>query len=218
MIEIADITAVSDLKILSLIFSACTPLNERISCLSCSEKSPSGPIMIQIGSSENFVYIDTFTADVVNRSDPMMSGTRMMSGKYRMVGLDHTDWGKYFKFNRNTEKENELYYDVLGLKDDSKYAYVNDIVTTDIVKTGKFSGREFDYPVVNNQIIDGYSLFDWVKVWENAKEIHTQCSGLCFIIDVIDTKGKVFYYPHDERQYKDLIDSLNNVYEWKLEF
>ena len=45
----------------------------------------------------------------------------------------------------------------------------------------------------------------------------TQCSGLCFIIDVIDTKG-VFYYPHDERQYKDLIDSLNNVYEWKLEF
>ena len=56
MIEIADITAVSDLKILSLIFSACTPLNERISCLSCSEKSPSGPIMIQIGSSENFVF------------------------------------------------------------------------------------------------------------------------------------------------------------------
>ena len=56
MIEIADITAVSDLKILSLIFSVCTPLNERISCLSCSEKSPSGPIMIQIGSSENFVF------------------------------------------------------------------------------------------------------------------------------------------------------------------
>ena len=55
MIEIADITAVSDLKILSLILSACTPLNERISCLSCSEKSPSGPMMIQIGSSENFV-------------------------------------------------------------------------------------------------------------------------------------------------------------------
>ena len=102
-----------------------------------------------------------------------MSGTRMMSGKYRMVGMDHTDWGKYFKFNRNIEKENELYYDVLGLNDDSEYAYVNDIVTTDIVKTGKFSGKEFDYPVVNNQIIDGYSLFDWVKVWENAKEIHT---------------------------------------------
>jgi len=56
MIEIADITAVSDLKILSLIFSACTPLKDRISCLSCSEKSPSGPIMMQIGLSENFVF------------------------------------------------------------------------------------------------------------------------------------------------------------------
>ena len=56
MIEIADITAVSDLKILSLILIACTPLNERISCLSCSEKSPSGPIMMQIGLFENFVF------------------------------------------------------------------------------------------------------------------------------------------------------------------
>lgn len=167
---------------------------------------------------ENFVYIDTFTADIVYRSDPMMSGTRMMSGKYRLVGLDHTDWGKYFKFNRNIERENKLYYDVLGLTDESEYVYVNDIVTTDIVKTGKLSNREYTYQVVYNQIVDGYSLFDWIKVWENAKEIHTMCSGLCFIIDVIDTKGKVFYYPHDERQYKDLIDSLNNVYEWKIEF
>ena len=54
MIEIADITAVSDLKILSLILSACTPLKERISCLSCSEKSPSGPMIIQTGLSVNF--------------------------------------------------------------------------------------------------------------------------------------------------------------------
>ena len=54
MIEIADITAVSDLKIFSLIFIGCTPLKARISALSASEKSPSGPIMIQTGLSVSF--------------------------------------------------------------------------------------------------------------------------------------------------------------------
>ena len=49
MIEIADITAVSDLKIFSLILIGLTPLKERISPLSVSEKSPSGPIIIQTG-------------------------------------------------------------------------------------------------------------------------------------------------------------------------
>ena len=39
------------------------------------------------GSSDNFVYIDTFTADVVNRSNPMMSGTRMMSTNKRKIGF-----------------------------------------------------------------------------------------------------------------------------------
>ena len=49
MIEIAEITAVSDLKIFSFILIDWTPLNERIFSLSSSEKSPSGPIIIQVG-------------------------------------------------------------------------------------------------------------------------------------------------------------------------
>ena len=54
MIEIAEMTAVSDLKIFSLILIAWTPLKDRISFLSASEKSPSGPIIIQTGLSVSF--------------------------------------------------------------------------------------------------------------------------------------------------------------------
>ena len=50
---------------------------------------------------------------------------------------------------------------------------------------------------------------------ENAKEIHTIPTAVCFIVDVIDTKGKVFYYPNDERQYKDIIDIFSNVTEYR---
>ena len=42
-------TAVSDLKIFSLILTDWTPLKERILYLSASEKSPSGPMIIQTG-------------------------------------------------------------------------------------------------------------------------------------------------------------------------
>jgi hypothetical protein len=49
----------------------------------------------------------------------------------------------------------------------------------------------------------------------NAKEIHTIPTAVCFIVDVIDTKAKVFYYPNDERQYKDIIDIFNNVTEYR---
>ena len=81
--------------------------------------------------------------------------------------------------------------------------------------TGKLSGKEFNYPIIKNQIIDGFSLFDWIKVFENAKEIHTIPTAVCFIVDVIDTNAKVFYYPNDERQYKDIIDIFSNVTEYR---
>jgi len=160
---------------------------------------------------EEFIYIDPSTADRTFNTDP----TRIMSAKFGLAGLDHTDWGKYFKFDRKIEKENELYYDVLGLKDDSEYSYVNDIVHTDIRKTGRLSSREYEYPVVENRIIDGFTLFDWTKVLMNAKEIHTIPTAVCFMVDVIDTNSKIFYYPNDERQYKDIVDIFRNVTEYR---
>ena len=48
-----------------------------------------------------------------------------MRGKYDSIGIDWKDWRDYIKFNRNVEKENSLYYDVLGLKDDDEYVFVN---------------------------------------------------------------------------------------------
>lgn len=178
-----------------------------------SDNFPGKELFNYVGFTEtnDFVYIDASTADRTYNTDP----TRIMSSKYGLVGIDHLDWNNYFKFNRNIERENELYYNVLNLKDDSNYVYVNDIVTTDIVKTGKLSNKKFDHQVISNQIIDGFTLFDWIKVWENAKEIHSIPTALCFIVDVINTNAKIFYYPHDERQYKDVIDIFGKVTEYR---
>ena len=158
---------------------------------------------------EEFIYIDASTADRTFNTDP----TRIMSAKFGLAGLDHKDCAEYFKFNRNREKERELYHDVLGIKED--YVYVNDITHTDLRKTSSLANQKYDYPVIENRVIDGFTLFDWILVLENAKEIHTVPTAVCFIVDVIDTDAQVFYYPNSERQYKDVIDIFNNVTEYR---
>ena len=158
---------------------------------------------------EEFIYIDASTADRTFNTDP----TRIMSAKFGLAGLDHKDWAKYFKFNRNREKERELYHDILGIKED--YVYVNDITHTDLRKTSSLAKAKYDYPVIENQIVDGFTLLDWTMVLQNAKEIHTVPTAISFIVDVIDTEAQVFYYPNSERQYKDVIDIFNNVTEYR---
>ena len=158
---------------------------------------------------EEFIYIDASTADRTFNTDP----TRIMSAKFGLAGLDHKDWAKYFKFNRNREKERELYHDVLGIKGD--YVYVNDITHTDLRKTSSLVDQKYDYPVIENRIVDGFTLLDWTMVLENAKEIHTVPTAVCFVVDVIDTEAEVFYYPNSERQYKDVIDIFNKVTEYR---
>ena len=63
IIDIAEIAAVSDLKIFSLILIGLTLLKERITSLSDSEKSPSGPIIKHIGLfvsffASNFLFLE----------------------------------------------------------------------------------------------------------------------------------------------------------------
>lgn len=144
-----------------------------------------------------------------------LPGERIMQSKYKLINLDDSDWKDYFTFNRNSEKENKLYYDVLGLKDDSEYVYVNYYYNTDNYTTTIFDDKEFDYPVIENQIIEGYSLFDWCKVFENAKEIHTTPTSLCYILENLDVKGKLFYHCRDEQQYIEHEPLFKKSINWK---
>ncbi len=163
--------------------------------------------------SPQFVYLGIMRSHLWGI--PGLGDTRLMSSKYAVLNLDHKKWAEGFTFKRNKEREEQLYYMVLGLKDDSEYVYVNDITNTDLRKTGTLGEKTYDYPMIQNQIIEGFTLFDWIKVWENAKEIHTQPTAMSFIFDVIDIDAKIFYYPQDARQYEDVKDIFSNVTEYR---
>lgn len=159
-------------------------------------------IMYGASIHENGAYISTATADMTHNDG------KIMSSKYSMIGIDHSDWQDFFLFDRNYEKENELYYNVLGLDDDSDFVFINNLYNTDIRDSKLLSKEQFDYPVVELQIFDNYTLFDWCKVLEKSKEVHTINTSINYIIDVLDTcYDRYVIYAHDEKN-KSEIDYL----------
>lgn len=148
----------------------------------------------------------------LQRADWNYPGISVMDAKYKLVDLDFEDWSDYFKFDRNTEKENQLYYDVLGLTDKSEYVFINkqfgsppDTQICKYISLDKFSHY------IEMRYIDGFTLFDWCKVIENAKEIHTVETSINYIIDKINPKGKLEMYskhtPPNYSQVKHLFKS-----------
>lgn len=130
---------------------------------------------------------------------------KIMSSKYSMLGIDHSDWQEYFKFDRNLDKENELYYNVLGLSDESEFVFINNLYNTDIKDSQILSNKQFDLPVVELKIINGFTLFDWSKVLEKAKKIYTINTSINYLIDVLDTSfDEYIIYAHDENNKKEI--------------
>lgn len=117
---------------------------------------------------------------------------RIMDSKYCLINSSDEDWYNYFFFTRNTEKENKLFYEVLGLSDDSEYIFWNNLAGVEFRTSNVLDNISFDLPIVKLQIIEGYTVFDWCKVFENASEIHTVHTGINYIIDKLTIKAKKY--------------------------
>ena len=155
-------------------------------------------------------FISLATADMTHNDG------KIMSSKYSMLGMDYKEWQKYFRFERKLDKEDDLYYNVLGLKDDSEFVFINNLYNTDIRDSEYLSEDQFDLPTVELRIIDGFTLFDWCKVIEKAKKIYTINTAINYLIDVLDTTcDEYVIYAHDENNKKE-IDYLFNKHHTML--
>jgi hypothetical protein len=116
-----------------------------------------------------------------------------MLDKYRMLGLPEDMW-KTFKWERNLEKENELYN--LLIKDEN-YILINTKWSDGNVPIETDSS----FQRINMDILDGFSLFDWSKIIENASEIHTVSTSNLFLLETLNLKAnKVNIYPRRPRE------------------
>jgi hypothetical protein len=128
----------------------------------------------------------------------------VMAGKYDSIGLDWNNWRDYIKWNRNIEKENKLFYEVLGLQDGEEYVFVNRTFATrpylHFFETIPNTPEYYGCKVIELSIIEGYSMFDWFKVFYYAKEIHMIETSLNYFLetpelyDIISKKKLSLYH------------------------
>jgi hypothetical protein len=125
---------------------------------------------------------------------PYIPGKKEMQSKHILCGLDYTVWKTNLNFHRNLEKENILYYDILKLKDNEDFILINQTYSTQPTTIKKdlspFKYRFGDSKFIEMSILEGFTIFDWCKVFENMKSIITVDTSLMYIIEKLDLKNK----------------------------
>ena len=140
----------------------------------------------------NFVFYDLASAHYNCTTE-----RRIMAAKYAIQGFDYREWRDNFKFERLSQKEDELYYDVLGLRDDERYVFWNNLCSVDTRVSDVIPPPSFEERVVKLQYVDGFTLFDWCKVMEKATKVHVINTSINYIIDMLDTNYEEYViYSH----------------------
>lgn len=128
---------------------------------------------------DNFIFFNGFT--------PIPPKKLVMAYKYEIAQINFNNWMNYVRFNRDTTKENNLFYDILDLKDNEPYVFVNRKyqMRPQILEYKKIPNNEDYYGkrVIEMNIIEGFTLFDWCRVIENAIEIHMIETALNYVME-----------------------------------
>ncbi len=110
-----------------------------------------------------------------------------MHGKFSMCGLTHHNWQDYFQIIRNKEKEQKLYAE-LDLEN-AKYHVVNKNFGTP-PKWKEVLEKEIHTPFPEKRVemfmSPEYSVFDWLKIFENASRIDTVSTSTFYLFEKID--------------------------------
>lgn len=116
-----------------------------------------------------------------------------MIAKYYFLSIPIGDWRKSFSLKRNKEREKKLVetYSLNG-----EYALVNKSFGTEYQdrELNILSNKKIHYMNVEEDKRNGFCLFDWVLALENALEIHTVETSLCFLVDKYCLNNEIHMY------------------------
>jgi hypothetical protein len=136
----------------------------------------------EIVENEDYIILPIrFANTVLNNSD----SRTCMSDKYKYFNFPLDMW-REICWNRNHEKENKLYYDVLGLSDNEEYNLINKSYSMNLIR----SDIKPDNNLRNIEMIiyQDFNILDWCKVFENAKNIYTVSTSIIYILDLLNLK------------------------------
>ncbi len=110
----------------------------------------------------------------------------VMLSKYRLAGIDHSDWQDFVSIRRNLKSESSLLR-LLGLDKDRKYTLINEYSSNGRVEI-KDPGD-----AIYMQQIKGYTLFDWIAVLEGCSRLVTVDTSLVLLAEVFLRKTAPAY-------------------------
>lgn len=129
-----------------------------------------------------------FTEDFVYLNLYLPPQGPVMKDKYRIANVPWENWQDDLIFHRNKEKEDDLYYNRLGLKDGEDYIFLNKLyqMRPCILYYDRISSQSETYggkKVVEMSIIDGVSLIDWLGVVERSSMVVMIESSLNYLME-----------------------------------
>ena len=107
---------------------------------------------------------------------------------------------------RDYKKEDEL-FKYLELSKNEEYNLINRNHRPRVRNDGQPIKVDNGFRNVNMNIIEGYSLIDWIGVMVNAKSIHTVATSILFVMEVIDEM------PEDIHIYKRCNEKANSLWD-----
>lgn len=111
--------------------------------------------------------------------------SRCMETKYSWFGWDFKEWKEKAHFKRDAEREQECYSALIGQATQEEYTLVNRYFGSN----SQFKAEIPAYGVSMNRA-NGYSLFDYAKLIENATYIYVANSSILYLLELLDLKAK----------------------------
>ncbi len=112
--------------------------------------------------------------------------SQCMASKYALYDMDYRIWKEKAMWRRDEEKEDELYK--LLQCDKKEYNLVNSFFGSQSQLRVSIEVSN-GLPNINMGTVQGYSLFDWAKVIENASTINVVSSSIIYILEMLALKA-----------------------------
>lgn len=120
----------------------------------------------------------------------------VMAAKYQMYGLDWREWRNNAMWQRDKKKEKAL----------RKVVGKGDIVINRFFRSDSSGCAQIDAKGIEMSTIEGFSLFDWCGILEEAKEIHTVSTSIIYLLEMLPITSEIHLYKRipDEHDFKNV--------------
>jgi len=162
---------------------------------------------VNFHQSEDELYIP------VGYADRYLPICPVMISKYYFLSIPISDYRKHFKLQRDYQREQKLIdtYKLYG-----EYVLVNKSFGTDSkdrdIVPEVDSNTKVHVMNIEDDKKNEFHLFDWISALENASEIHTVETSICYLIDKYCTNKMYMYEKRQSDEENTYYRAINLVY------